>query len=226
MKLKDACCLEGNIQSIFKSRYITLLGKVPEVKAMVFPLVMYGYANWTLKKVEYQRIDSFEVWCWRKLLLFSRVWLFVTPWTAAHQASLSSATFQSLFKLMSIELGMPSKHLVLCHPFLWLPSIFPSIKAISNWLALCIRWLMYWSYTISISLSNECSGFLSFRTDWFDLLAVQVTLKSLLQPHSTKASILQCSAFIMVHFTSVHNNWKNQSLDSLQLHLQSNVFDF
>ena len=79
MKLKDACSLEGNIDSIFKSRYITLLGKVPEVKAMVFPLVMYGYANWTLKKAEYQRTDSFEVWRWRKLLLFSRVWLFVTP---------------------------------------------------------------------------------------------------------------------------------------------------
>ena len=102
-----------------------------------------------------------------------------------------------LLRLMSIESVMPSNHLILCHPLLLLPSIFPSIRVFSNELALCIRWPKYWSFSLSISPSNECSGLISFRTDWLDLLAVQGTLKSLLQHHSSKASIFRCSAFLM-----------------------------
>ena len=113
-----------------------------------------------------------------------------TPWTAARQASLSVTNSQSLLKLMSIESVMPSNYLILCHPFLLLPSIFPGIKGFSNELALRIRWRKYWSFSFSISPSKEHSGLISFRIDWFDLLAVQGTLKSLLQHHSSKASIL------------------------------------
>ena len=136
------------------------------------------------------------------LLLFSHshhVWLFVTPWTAAHQASLSFTISWSLLKLMSTESVMPSNHLILHHPFLLLPSIFPSIRVFSNELALCVKWPKYWSF--SISPPNEYSGLISFRIDWFDLLAVQWTLKSLLQHHSSKASILQCSAFFIVQLS-------------------------
>ena len=111
----------------------------------------------------------------------------VTPWTAACQASLSFTIFQSLPKLMSIESVMPSNHPILCHPLLLLPSIFPSIRVFSNESVLCIRWPKYWSFSFSISLSNEYSGLISFRIDWFDILAVQRTLKSLLQHHSSKA---------------------------------------
>ena len=117
----------------------------------------------------------------------SPVQLFVTPWTAASQASLSITNFQSLLKLMSIESVMPSNHLILCHPLLLLPSIFPSIKIFSNESVLPIRWPKYWSFSFSISPSNEYSGLISFRMDWLDLLAVQGTLKSLLQHHSSKA---------------------------------------
>ena len=111
---------------------------------------------------------------------FSRVRLFAAPWTAARQASLSITNSQSLFKLMSIELVMPSNHLILCHPLLLLPSIFPSIRVSSNESALHIGWPKYWSFSFSISPSNEYSGLISFRMDWLDLLAVQGTLKSLL----------------------------------------------
>ena len=126
----------------------------------------------------------------------SHVLVFVTPWTAAHQASLSITNSWSLPKLMSIELVMPSNHLILCHPLLLLPSIFPSIRVFSNESALCIKGPKYWSFSFSISPSNEHPGLISFRMDWLDLLAVQGTLKSLLQHHSSKASILQCSAFL------------------------------
>ena len=126
---------------------------------------------------------------------------FETPWTAAHQASLSFSISQSLLKLMSIESVMSSNCLILCHPLLLLPSVFPSIKVFSSESALCIRWPKYWSFSFSISPSNEYSGLISFRTDWFDLLAVQGTLKSLLQHHSSKASVLQCSAFFMVQLS-------------------------
>ena len=134
----------------------------------------------------------------RSVQSLSHVCLFAIPWTAVHQASLSITNSRSLLKLMSIELVMPSNHFILCHPLLLLPSIFPSIRVFSNKSILCIRWPKYWSFIFSISSSNEYSGPISFRMDWLDLLAVQGTLKSLLQHHSSKASILQCSAFFMV----------------------------
>ena len=122
--------------------------------------------------------------------LLGRVRLFVIPWTAACQASLSITNFQSLLKLMSIELVMPFNYLILFHPLLLPPSIFPRIRVFSNESVLCIRWLKYCSFSFSISPSNEYSGLISFRIDWFDFLAVQRTLKSLLQYHSSKVSIL------------------------------------
>ena len=131
----------------------------------------------------------------------SRVRLFAIPWTAARQASLSTANSQSLLKLMSIESVMPSNHLTLCHPLLLLPSIFPSIRVFSNGSVLLIRWPKYWSFSFSFSPSNEYSGLISFRSDWLDLLVVQKTLKSLLQHHSSKASILQHSAFFAVQLS-------------------------
>ena len=131
----------------------------------------------------------------------SRVWLFTTPWTAAHQASPSITNSQSLPKLMSIESVMPSNHLILCRPLLLLPSIFPSIRVFSNESALCIRWPKYWNFSFSISLSNEHPGLISFKVDWLDLVAVQGTLKSLLQHHSSKASILWHSAFFIVQLS-------------------------
>ena len=127
------------------------------------------------------------------------VWLFVTPRTAAHQASLSFTISQSLLKLMCIELVMPSNHLILCHPLLLLPSILPSIRVFSSESSLHIRWPESWSF--SISPSNEYSWLISFRVDWFDLLVVQGTLKSLLQHHSSKASVLRFSAFFMVQLS-------------------------
>ena len=126
--------------------------------------------------------------------------LFAIP-TAAHQASLSITNSQSLLKLMSIELVMPSNHLILCHPLLLLPSIFPSIRVFSNESVLCIRWPKYWSFSFSTSPSNEHSRLISFRIDWLDLLAVQGTLKSLLQHHSSKASVLRCSVFFIVQLS-------------------------
>ena len=131
----------------------------------------------------------------------SHVPLFVTPWTAARLASLSITNSWSLLKLMFIESVMPSNHLILCHPILLLPSIFPSIRIFSSESALHIRWPEYWSFSFSICPSNEWSGLISFRVDWFDLLAVQGTLKSLLQHPSSKASILQCSALFLVQFS-------------------------
>ena len=134
----------------------------------------------------------------------SCVQLFVTPWTAACQASLSITNSRSLFKLMYIKLVMPSSHLILCHPLLLLPSIFPSIRVFSSESALCIRWPKYWSFSFSISPSNGYSGLISFRMDWLDLLAVQETLKSLLKHHSSKASILWCSAFFMIQLSHLY----------------------
>ena len=125
----------------------------------------------------------------------------MTPWTATHQASLSFTNFWSLLKLMYIESVMLSNHLILCHPLLLLPSIFPSIRVFSKELALHIRWSKYWSFNFSISLSNGYSGLIFFRIDKFDLLAVWGTLKSLLQHHSSKASVLWCSAFFMVQLS-------------------------
>ena len=128
----------------------------------------------------------------------SHIRLFVTPWTSARQASLFITNFLSLLKLMSIESVLPSNHLILCHPLLLLLSIFPRIRVFSNESVLCIRCPKYWSFSFSLSPSSEYSGPISFRIDWLDLLAVQGSLKSFLQHHSSKASILQRSAFFIV----------------------------
>ena len=162
-----------------------------------------------------QRIDAFELWYWGKLLRvpwterrFNQLiqkeissvqsrgcfWLFATPWAIACQASLSTTNSQNLLKLMSIEFMMPSNHLNFCHPLLLLLSIFPSIRVFSNESVLHIRWPKYWSFSFNIRPCNEHPGLISFRVDWLYLLAVQGTLKSLLQHHSSKASILWCSA--------------------------------
>ena len=143
----------------------------------------------------------------------SRVRLFATPWIAAHQASLSITNSQSILKLTSIRSVMTSSHLILCHPLLLLPPIPPSIRVFSSESTLRMRWPKYWSFSFSISPSNEYSGLISFRMDWLDLLAVQGTLRSLLQHHSSKASILWHSAFFTVQLTSIHDHWKNHSLD-------------
>ena len=131
----------------------------------------------------------------------------MTPWTASFQVSLSFTISRSFIKFMSIELMMPSNHLILCHPLLLLPSILPNIRVFSIELALDIRKPKYWNVCFSISPSNESSGLISFRIDWFDLLPVQGTLKSLYQHHSLKASVLQGSAFFMVQLS--HDYWKN-----------------
>ena len=132
---------------------------------------------------------------------FSRVRLFATPWTATHQASLPITNSRSLLKLMFIKSVMPSSHLILCHPLLLLPSIFLSIRVFSIESVVCIRWPKYWSFSFHICPSNKHPGLISFRMDWLDLLAVQGTLESLLQHHSSKASILQCSAFFIVQLS-------------------------
>ena len=144
--------------------------------------------------------------------LLSHVWLFLTWWTAAHQASLSITNFQNLLKLMSIESVMPCHHFILCHPLLLLPSIFPSLRVFSNESVLWIRWTRYWNFSFSISLSNEYSGLISFRIDWYDL-AVQETLKSLLQHHTSKASSSVLSFLYSPTLTSIHDYWKNHSFD-------------
>ena len=142
------------------------------------------------------------------------VWLFATPWTAARQASLSITNSRSLPKLMSIESVMPSNHLILCRPLLLLPSIFPTIRVFSNESALHIRWPKYWSFSFKICPPSEHSGLIYFRMDWLDLLAIQGTLKSLLQHHSSKASIFWCSAFLIVqHSHPYMTTEKNYSLD-------------
>ena len=139
--------------------------------------------------------------CINSIQSLSHVRLFATPQTAAHQASLSITNSRSSLKLMSIESVMPSNYLILCLPLLLLSSIFPSIRVFSNESALCIRWPKYWNFSFNISPSNEHSGLISFRMDWLDLLVVQGTLKSLLQHHSSKASILLCSAFFIVQLS-------------------------
>ena len=138
----------------------------------------------------------------------------MTPWTAAHQASLSNTNSWSLPKLMSIESVMPSNHLIFCHPLLLLPSIFPSIRVFPNESALHIRWPKYWSFSFNISPSNEHSGLISFRMDWLDLLAVQGTLKSLLQHPQFKSINSSALSFLYSPtLTSIHDYWKNHSFD-------------
>ena len=148
---------------------------------------------WLCQIFEYVRFSSVR--------LLSHVWLFAIPWTAACQASQSIINSWNLLKLMSIESVTPSNHLILCRPLLQLPSIFPSIRVFSSDSVLHIRWPKYWSFSFNISPSNEYSGLISFRMDLLDLLAVQGTLKSLLQHHTSKASILQHSAFFMVQLS-------------------------
>ena len=145
------------------------------------------FTNWSIRGCQFSSVH-----------LLNHVQYYVTPWTATCQASLSIGNSQSLLKLMSIELVMPSNHLILCHPLLHLPSIFPSIRIFSNESTLHIRWQKYWSFSFSITPSNEYSGMISFRMGWLDLLAVQETLKSLLQHHSSKASIIWHSTFFII----------------------------
>ena len=156
----------------------------------------------------------------------SHVWLW-DPWTAARQASLSFTISWSLLRLMSFESVMPSNHLILCQPPHVLPSVFPSIRSFFDELALHISWPKCWSFSFSISPSNEYSGLIFFRIDWFNLLAVQGTLKSLLQHHSSKASILRSLSFLYdPTLASVHDYWKNHSFDYMDLCQQSDVFTF
>ena len=148
---------------------------------------------------------------------FSRVRLCATPWTTARQASRSITNSRSPPKPMSIKSMMPSSHLILSHPLLLLPSIFPSIRVFSNESVLRIGWPKYWSFSFNINPPNEHPGLITLRMDWLDLLALQGTLKSLLQHHSSKASILWCSVFFMVQLSSIHDYWKNHSFDSTYL---------
>ena len=151
--------------------------------------------------------------CISSVQSLSCVWLFVTPWIAAHQASLSITNSWSLLKLMSIKSVMPSNHLILCHILLLLPSIFPNSRVFSSESVLCIRWPKHWSFSFSISPSNEYSRLISFSIDWFDLLAVPGTLKTFLQHYSSKTSILRCSGFFIVQLSHPYMTTVNHSLD-------------
>ena len=157
--------------------------------------------------------------------LLSHVWLFAIPWTAACQASLSTTNSQSLLKSMCMELVRPSNHLILCHPLLLLPSIIPNMRVFSNESALRIRWPKYWSFSFSISPSNEHPGLISFRMDWLSLLAVQGTLKSLLQHHNSKASILLRSAFFIVQLSHPYMT-TGKTIALTDLCQQSNISAF
>ena len=159
--------------------------------------------------------------------MLSRVQFFATPWTTALQASLSFTISQSLLKLMSIVSVMPFNHLILCHLLLLLPSIFLSIRVFFNELALCIRWPKYWSFSFSISPSNEYSGLISFRIDWFVLHAVQGTFKSLLQTPQLKSINSSALSFLYSPtLISVHNYWKNHTFDYTDLCQHRNVSAF
>ena len=175
--------------------------RLPHVQGMSHWSINMSFPVSKLSHLNYSGfIINLDIW-WVVVQLLSHVWLFATPWTAICQASLSFTISQNLLKLMSIESVMPSNHLILCHPLLLPPSIFPSIRVFSNESALHIRWPKYWSFSFSVSPSNEYSGLISFRMDWLDLLAVQGTVKSVLQHHSSKASILQYSTFFMVQLS-------------------------
>jgi len=172
-------------------------------------------------------LDRISVTHFSSVQSLSCVQLFVTPWTAAHQASLSITKSWDLLKPMFIELLMPSNHFILCCPLVLPPSVFPSITVFSNESVLHIRWPNYWSFSFSISPSNEYSGLISSRIDWFNLLAVQGTLKSLLQHHSSKASILWHSAFFIVQLSHPYmTTGKKHSFDYTNLCRQSNVSAF
>ena len=181
-------CIESMMPSNHLILCHSLLQRIfpPRNRTQVSHIVGRFFTRWATRAIP-QSVQS-----------LSRVWHFVTQWTTARQASLSITSTRSPPKPMSIELVMPSNHLILCHPLLLLPSIFPRIQVFSNESALCIRWPKYWSFSFSISPSNEYSGLISFRMDRLDILAVQGTLRSLLQHHSSKASILRPSAFFIV----------------------------
>ena len=169
-----------------------------EIKRQLAPYKKsYNQPRQHIKKQKHYFADS-------SVHLFSRVWLFVTPWIAARHASLSITNSRSSLRLTSIESVMPSSHLFLCLPLLLLPPIPPSIRVFSNESTVHMRWPKYWSFSLSISPSNEHPGLVSFRINWFDLLAVQGTLKSILQYHNSKASVLWCSAFFMVQLLHLY----------------------
>ena len=169
------------------------------------PFLIYIKWYWEIKTFKLKFMNSAQ--------FLSHVWLFATPWIAAHQASLFITNSRSLLKLMSFELVMPSNHLILCRPLL-LPSIFPSIRVFSNESALHIRWPKYWSFSFNISPSNEHPELISLRMDWLDLLAVQGTLKSLLQHHSSKSINSSALSFLYSPtLISIYDYWKNLSLD-------------
>ena len=186
----------GKVHSLSLSLWNRFLPFLPvETGAACIP-INFLIENGVMATLDFQGSAQFS-----SVQSLSRVRLFATPWTEAHQASLSITNSQSLFKLMSIESVMPFNHLILCRPLLLLPSIFPSIRVFSNESILHIRWPKYWSFSFSISSSSEYSGLIYFRMDWLDLLAGQRTLKSLLQHHSSKVWILQCSAFFIVQLS-------------------------
>ena len=180
------------------------------------------------------QIPKYRIFFWKSSIQFSSiqsltcVWLFETPWITERQASLSITNSWSSLKLMPIGWMMPSSHLILCHPLLLLPPIPPSIRVFSNESALCMRWPKYWSFSFSISPSNEHPGLTSFRMDWLDLLAAQGTLKSLLQHHSSKASIFRRSAFFTVQLSHPYMTTGKtiDSVDQTDLCWQSNVSAF
>ena len=159
------------------------------------------------------KFSSSSCLCFSSVQSLNRVWLFVTLWSAAHQAYLSITNSQSLIKLMSIESVMPFNHPILCHPLLFLLSIFPSIRVFSNESAIHMRWPKYWSFSFSISPSNEHPGLISFRMDWLDLLAVQDSQESSPTPQFKSINSSVLSFLYSPTLTSIHDHWKNQSLD-------------
>ena len=193
---------------------IILLKKASIVQVLVFPLIMDGWDTCIVKKAKPWIINAFELWwsfnnmlCWVQSL--SHVQLFVTPWTAARQASLSITNSWSLRKPVPVKSVMPSNHLILCHPLLLLPSIFPSIRFFSHESVLQFRWPKYGNF--SMSTSDEHSGLISFRINWFALLVVQGTLERLLQHYSSKASTCQCSDFFIVWISHPYVTNKKQT---------------
>ena len=209
-----------------KSEYL-LKRHFPNVFEPLLKRPQLGYLSWYGHSAWPEELDGLiRISLFSSVQLFSHVQLFATPWTAAHQASLSITNSQRLCRLMSIESVMPSNHLILCCPLLLLPSVFPSIRAFSNELVLCIRWQKYWSFSFSISPFNEYSRLISFRMDWFDLLAVQGTLESSPTPQFKSVISSPLSFLYGPTLTSTHDYWKNQSFDLMDLYWQSNVSAF
>ena len=195
-----------------KIKSVTLSTVSPSVCHEIDIYSSSGLAAWL--REELGRVVMGNSGVFSSVQLLSRVWLFVTPWIATHQASLSITNSQSLPKLMSIESVVPSSHLILCHPLLLLPLIPPSIMVFSNESTLYMRWPKYWSFSFSIIPSNEHPGLISFRVDWLDLLAIQGTLKE--SSPTTQFKSINFSVLSFLHsptLTSIHDHWKNHSLD-------------